>query len=105
VTINFAMPVRLSVCLSAWNNSAPIGRIFVKFYILVFFENLSRKFKFRQNLTRIMDTLHDDQYTFLILSRSILHRMRNVAEEVVDKIKTQFVFNNGESGSVKTQLS
>jgi len=31
---------------SAWKNSAPTGRIFMKFYIWVFFENLSRKFKF-----------------------------------------------------------
>ena len=30
-------------CLSAWNNSAPTGRIFMKPDILVFFENLSRK--------------------------------------------------------------
>jgi len=31
----------------AWNSSAPIGRIFIKFYIRGFiFENLSRKFNF-----------------------------------------------------------
>ena len=30
---------------SAWNNSAPTRRIFMKIYIWVFFENLSRKFK------------------------------------------------------------
>jgi len=40
-TINFVM----SVCPSAWNNSAPTGRVFVKFDIWVFFENMSRKFK------------------------------------------------------------
>ena len=44
------MPVRLSVPLSArlsaWNNSVPTGRIFMKFDILVFFENKPRKFKF-----------------------------------------------------------
>ena len=34
------------VRLSAWNNSAPTRRIFMKFDILVFFESLSRKFKF-----------------------------------------------------------
>jgi hypothetical protein len=32
-----------SSCLSAWSNSAPTGRIFVKFDIRQFFENLSRK--------------------------------------------------------------
>ena len=33
-------------CLSAWNNWALTGRIFVKFHISRFFENVSRKFKF-----------------------------------------------------------
>jgi hypothetical protein len=33
-------------CLSAWNNSAPTGRIFMKFDIWGFFANLSWKFKF-----------------------------------------------------------
>ena len=36
----------MSVNLSAWNNSAPTGRIFMKLYIWVFFENLSRKLKY-----------------------------------------------------------
>jgi hypothetical protein len=36
--------VRL-VCPTAWNNLAPTGRIFMKFYIRLFFENVWRKFK------------------------------------------------------------
>ena len=36
----------VSVCLSWWNNSAPTGRIIIKFYIPFFFENLLRKAKF-----------------------------------------------------------
>ena len=32
-TISFIMSVLLPFCLSAWNNSAPSGRIFMKFYI------------------------------------------------------------------------
>jgi hypothetical protein len=35
-----------SVSLSAWNNSASNGRIFMKFRSSLFFEHLSRKFKF-----------------------------------------------------------
>ena len=34
-----------SSCLSAWNNSSPTGRIFMKFDIWVLFENLSRKYR------------------------------------------------------------
>jgi len=45
-TINFVMSVRPSVRPPAWNTSAPIGQIFMKFDIWVFFENLSRKFQF-----------------------------------------------------------
>ena len=89
-TVSFVMSVRLS----AWNNSVPIGRIFMKFVIGVFLEKLSRKFKFNplnaelnpichllallggativvvsrlrvnQNLTRITGTLHEHHYTF-----------------------------------------
>ena len=35
----------MSVC-RAWNNSAPTGRISVKFDMGAFFDTLSRKFKF-----------------------------------------------------------
>ena len=53
--------IRLS-CLylrqSAWNSSAATIRIFMKFGIGLFFENLSKKF------ARITGTLHEDQYTF-----------------------------------------
>ena len=45
-TIRFVMLVR------AWDNSAPNGRIFIKFDIWGIFENLSRKFKFGGNLTK-----------------------------------------------------
>ena len=38
------MSVCLSVSLSAWKSSAPIGRIFMTIDILVFFENLRWKF-------------------------------------------------------------
>jgi len=56
------------VHLSAKNNSALTGRIFVKSDIWVFHENPSRKIKFHENLTRVMGTLHEDQHTFLIIS-------------------------------------
>jgi hypothetical protein len=38
--------VCLSIRPSAWNNSPPTEGIFSRFYICVFFENLSRRFKF-----------------------------------------------------------
>jgi len=86
----------LSVCLSACNNSAPTGRISMKFGFLIFFyDNLSRKFKFHYNLTTITGTLHADRYTFLIISRSVLLRMRNVSDKSCrENQNTYFVFSN-----------
>ena len=42
--------------------------------------NLSRKVKVHSNLTIITGTLHEEQYTFLIISRSIL-RTKNVSDK------------------------
>jgi hypothetical protein len=53
----------------------------MKFDIRVFFENLSSKFVFDQNLTRIMGTLREDLCTFMIISGKILLRMKNVSEK------------------------
>ena len=84
----------LSVRTSASNNSASTGGIFMKFHIWVFLKN-SRNFKFHQNLTIITGTLHEDQYTFLTISRSILLRMRNVSDKIRRLCKnTLFVFSN-----------
>jgi hypothetical protein len=57
----------MSVCLSAWNNSAPTGRIYMKFDFGVFSESPSRLLKFHYNRIRIRitGTLHEDNYTFL----------------------------------------
>jgi hypothetical protein len=38
----------------------------MKFYISIFFENLSRIVKFPENLTRIAGTLHEDVLTFMV---------------------------------------
>ena len=61
----FARP---SVRVSAWNNSALTGRIFMKFVIWVFFENLSRKFKFRYNTTMKTESLHEYHYALYHIS-------------------------------------
>ena len=39
-------------------------------------------------MTRIMNTTHEDQYTFLIRSRSVLLTMRKISDTVVQNIKT-----------------
>jgi len=53
------------------------------------------KFKFLYNLTRITGTLHEDQYTFMIISRLVLLRMRNVSDKSCrENQNTDFVFRN-----------
>jgi len=59
-----------------------LTELVVFFYVCfwVFFETLSREFEFHYNLTRITVTLHEDQYTFMIISLSFHLRMRNVSD-------------------------
>jgi hypothetical protein len=90
-TISFAM----SVCPSARNNSPPNWQILMKFDIWAFFQNLSRKFEFHYNLTTITGTSHEDLYTFMIRSRSVLLRMRNVSDNSCrENQNTHFVFSD-----------
>ena len=44
--LSLYLSVFLSVRPSAWNNSATTGRIFMKFYIWLFLENITRNFNF-----------------------------------------------------------
>ena len=67
----------------------------MKFDILVFFENLSSKFQFRNNLTRITVTLQEDRRTFVIISHSFLLRMGNVLDEICRQNQnSRFMFNS-----------
>ena len=43
-------------------------------------------------MTRKTGTLREDQYTFMIISRSVIFRMRNVPGKFVQKIKTLISF-------------
>jgi len=63
----------------------------VKLYVWIFFENLSRIFYFHYIWARITSTVHADQYTFLIISRSVL--MRNISDKSLRE-KTLFVFKS-----------
>jgi hypothetical protein len=88
------MSVRKCVGLSAWNNSAPTGRIFLKFGIGVFVEHLSRKFKSDQNRARKTGDLHEDHYTFSVISRSFLLTMKPFSDKICREPRnTHFTFN------------
>jgi hypothetical protein len=75
--------------------SAPTGWIVMKFGIWVFFENMLRKFKFRSIPARITCSLHWDQYIFVIISRSLLLRMRNISDKRCrENQNTHIMFND-----------
>jgi hypothetical protein len=87
--------VRPSVCLSASKNSAPTGRIFMKFHVLIFFENPLKMLKIHRNLIRTTGTLHENLRTFLIISRSFPRNMRNVSDKSCgENQNTHFVISN-----------
>ena len=84
-TISFVMSVRPSARLSAWNNSAPIGRIFMKFDIWLCFENLSWKFKFHYNRPKIKGLyMKKTRLFFYHISLNYFHN-GNVHTKVVEK--------------------
>ena len=39
-------------------------------------------------LTKITDISSEDQYTFMIISRSVLLRIKNASDKIVEKIKS-----------------
>ena len=63
------MSAGLSVPPSTWNNSVRTRRILMKIDIQIFFEILSRKFKFHCILTRISGTLLENLRTFMTIYR------------------------------------
>jgi len=62
---------------------------------LSIFRTSAEKIKFRENLTRITGTLHEELCTFMIISRRILLRMRNVSDKSCrENRNTHFIFHN-----------
>jgi len=54
------------------------------------FENRSRKFKFLYHLMRMEEILQEYLCTFMMTSRCIPLKLRNVADDVVEKIRHTF---------------
>jgi hypothetical protein len=74
----FVMYVWLSARM--YINSAPTGRILVKFGLWAFFEHLSVKSEFHYSVTRLTGTLHKDLCT-CVKSRCIPLRTRSVSDK------------------------
>jgi len=61
--------------------------IFRKFNICIYFLKYVEKSRFYWNLTRITGTSHEDQYTFTMISRSVVLRMRKFSGKLCRGIK------------------
>jgi hypothetical protein len=81
----------MSFRTSAGSHATPTGQIFVKIYIRLFFESLSRKFKLHLKTTRITGTLHEDQYAFLSYLAQFFLERKIFEVKVVEKIKTHIL--------------
>ena len=85
----------MSACPSVWNKSASTGRIFMKFDIWAFVENLSENWNF-------IKLLQDDHYAyftlkpvyiFIYVTHFFLER-EIFQTKVVDKIKTNILLSH-----------
>ena len=84
--------------LSAFNNSAPSGRIFMKFdarvFFFFFFKSVE-KVKISLKSDKNNGTLHEDVCSFVTVSRRILFTVRSVSDSGCrENQNTHFAFNN-----------
>ena len=62
---------------------------------MIIFRKSVEKIQDSLNLTRIMGTLHEDQYSFLIISPSFRIRIRNVSDKNTrENQNTHFMYIN-----------
>ena len=54
---------------------------------------MPRKFKFFLNQTGIKGILNEDQYTFFIIFRSSIRRIKNVSDKIIEKIETHILWS------------
>jgi len=84
----------LSFCPSARNNSAPTGRIFIKFDIWGFFEICQGNSSFIKIWQQYRVPYMKTDVYFFITSRLVPLRMRNVSDKICrENQETHFVFS------------
>ena len=86
--ISFVVSVHLSVRVeqlcSHWTD-------FYEIWYFSIFRKYVEKIQVSLKSDRVKGTLYEDQYTIMIISRSVVLRMINVFDKVVDKIKTRIL--------------
>ena len=84
----------LYVCPSAWNNSAPIGRIFMIFYVWVFFRKSDEKIQMSLKSVQITGSSNEGTFTLVIIFCWFLLRMRNVSDKTCREKSEHILFSN-----------
>jgi hypothetical protein len=93
-TISFIMSVCPQGTARLGSARLPLDRLYRNF-IFEDFRNLLRKLKFHYNLTRTTSILYEDQCKFIMRSRIILLRVRNVSDKSCRKYHNKnFISNN-----------
>jgi hypothetical protein len=80
----------MSVCPSAWNKSAPTGRIFVKSYISVFFGKICRENWF---LIKIWQEQHEDRQPFWSYLSHFFSEQQIFQTQALEKIKMYVLYS------------
>jgi len=91
-TIRFVMSVRLSVSQSVrphGKTRLPLDRFA---WNLMYFSKICSGNSNLLKSVRIIGTLHGAGYTFFIIRRSVLLRMRNILEKIIQKVKIHILF-------------
>ena len=92
--LSVCLSIRLPVCVRSHGTARlPLDGFSwnLIFEIFLFFENISRKFKIHYTPIRIAVTVHEDQYTSMIISRSLRLRMRNVSGTVCRENQNKYI--------------
>ena len=91
VPLSFLLPVRQSVILSTWNYSSPTKTVLIKFNIWIFFENVSRIFKFylKSDFTWRPMLIFWRYLTQFFLEREMFQT------KVVEKFNKHFILSKG----------
>jgi hypothetical protein len=88
----FRKKLLASLCLSVRvKQLGSHGMDFHEIWYLNIFQKNVEKFKFYWNLTGITGTLHEEQYTFMMISFSALLKRKNMPDEFLKNIKTHIL--------------
>ena len=92
-TMSFIISVHLSVCVE--QRDSHCLNFHEIWYMNIFFKLCQENFQFHENLTSLTGILHEDLYTFMIVSHWILLTMRNDSPKSHrENQNTYFMFNN-----------